>query len=647
MTSALMFFYCLYQALMIYLAISAARSTQDAGHYINGNRDMPAWAFMFAGAGIMAGSVGIYDSMTMFARFGLQYNHVMVSILCAGFIAVLMMKRLWLAARIMSARTLGDILAVYYGSLTIRLLSLIVLLFFVFPLSAITLAKLGAVFSVMTDGMFSQQVVVWSVAFFLFLAIAIGGWRGGIMIAASNALMMLLLLLLVSGVSYLSFDGYGNLKQMFDTSDSIRSLTGVSIDTLPGVVQFTRGIGKSLVMDGVWTSLAVASFGLALIGIVAQPGFCYLAINQRNLRGFAFQQVWLTGGVTIACLLILLPIVSGGMMSANLIASGQLTDLGMFMVLAEKFLRFDAMVAAAFVLLVLISLQLVVMFSVLSGANIFVDEIIQRYVLPDLTERGRRLGARVTLAVVLFLVALWANIGPEYAYVLNSVTFSLSAQFVPAIIGLCWIPWIARPGVLAGLVLGIIMVIFTEPLGIILFEQMFIDLPWGRWPWTIHSAGWGLFINVLTCLIISGFRHRDSDHENRHRLHDVFRSEYPADAGGRRVVTAIWSLTFIWMFFAIGPGAVIGNDFFVYPIFTGERSLIDIPSIWAWQMLGWLIGVLLLWWVAYGAKTAVGDIRQIHKLTFDNTFDGSGNPMQNQDAPSWIVRFLNRFVARK
>ncbi|MDA0912108.1 MAG: hypothetical protein O2809_11250, partial [Proteobacteria bacterium] len=458
---------------------------------------------------------------------------------------------------------------------------------------------------------------------------------------------MLLLLLLVSGVSYLSFDGYGNLKQMFDTSDSIRSLTGVSINTLPGVVQFTRGIGKSLVMDGVWTSLAVASFGLALIGIVAQPGFCYLAINQRNLRGFAFQQVWLTGGVTIACLLILLPIVSGGMMSANLIASGQLTDLGMFMALAEKFLRFDAMVAAAFVLLVLISLQLVVMFSVLSGANIFVDEIIQRYVLPDLTERGRRLGARVTLAVVLFLVALWANIGPEYAYVLNSVTFSLSAQFVPAIIGLCWIPWIARPGVLAGLVLGIIMVIFTEPLGIILFEQMFIDLPWGRWPWTIHSAGWGLFFNVLTCLIISGFRHRDSDHENRHRLHDVFRSEYPADAGGRRVVTAIWSLTFIWMFFAIGPGAVIGNDFFVYPIFTSERSLIDIPSIWAWQMLGWLIGVLLLWWVAYGAKTAVGDIRHIHKLSFDNTFDGSGNPIQNQDAPSWIVRFLNRFVARK
>ena len=285
MTLALMLFYCLYQALMIYLAISAARSTQDAGHYINGNRDMPAWAFMFAGAGIMASSVGIYDSMTMFARFGLQYNHVMVSILCAGFIAVLTMKRLWLAARIMSTRTLGDILAVYYGSLTIRLLSLVVLIFFVFPLSAITLAKLGAVFLVMTDGMFSQQVVVWSIAFFLFLAIAIGGWRGGIMIAASNALMMLLLLLLVSGVSYLSFDGYGNLKQMFDTSDSIRSLTGVSIDTLPGVVQFTRGIGKSLVIDGIWTSLAVASFGLALIGIVVQPGFCYLAINQRNLRG--------------------------------------------------------------------------------------------------------------------------------------------------------------------------------------------------------------------------------------------------------------------------------------------------------------------------------------------------------------------------
>lgn len=647
MTSALMLFYCLYLTLMIYLAISAARSTQGTDHYINGNLDMPAWAFMFAGAGIMAGSVGIYDSMSMFARFGLQYNHVMVSILCACFIAVLIMKRLWLSARIMGAKTLGDILALYYGSLTIRLFSLIVLMFFVFPLSAITLAKLGAIFSIMTGGLLSQQVVIWSVAFFLFLAVAIGGWRGGIMIAASNALMMFALLLLVAGVSYLSFDGFGNLKQMFDTSDSIRSLTGASIDSLPGVVQFTHGIGKSIVVDGIWTSLAVVSFGLALTGIVAQPGFCYMAINQRNLRGFAFQQVWLTGGITIGCLLILLPIISGGMMSANLVASGQLTDLGMFMALAEKFIRFDTIVSAGFVLLVLISLQIIIMFSVLSGANIFVDEIIQRYVLPDLTARGRKLGARISLGVILFLVALWADIGSSYAHIANSVTFSLSAQFVPAIIGLCWIPWIARPGVLAGLVLGIIIVIFTEPLGIILFEKMFTDLPWGRWPWTIHSAGWGLFFNVLACLIISGFRHRDNDQENRHRLHDLFKSEYPADAGGRRVVTAIWSLTFIWLFFAIGPGAVIGNYFFIYPIFTGERSLIDIPSIWVWQILGWLIGILLLWWVAYGAKSAVGDVGHIHKLKFDNKFNEPSRLIQSQDAPSWIKRFLTRFVARK
>ena len=46
---------------MIYLAIFFARSTQDAGHYINGNRDMPAWG-LFLVAGIMASSVGIYDS---------------------------------------------------------------------------------------------------------------------------------------------------------------------------------------------------------------------------------------------------------------------------------------------------------------------------------------------------------------------------------------------------------------------------------------------------------------------------------------------------------------------------------------------------------------------------------------------------------
>ena len=86
--------------------------------------------------------------------------------------------------------------------------------------------------------------------------------------------------------------------------------------------------------------------------------------------------------------------------------------------------------------------------------------------------------------------------------------------------------------------------------------------------------------------------------------------------------------------------------FFSLSIFTGERSLIDIPSIGAWQILGWLIGILLLWWIAYGAKTAVGEIRYIHKLTFDNTFDSSRNPMQNHNAHHGSKDFCHDLLLR-
>jgi hypothetical protein len=73
----------------------------------------------------------------------------------------------------------------------------------------------------------------------------------------------------------------------------------------------------------------------------------------------------------------------------------------------------------------------------------------------------------------------------------------------------------------------------TEPPGLILFEGLFLDLPWGRWPMTIHSAGWGLVLNLSAVLLVAIFTRKGTERLHRDRLHDEFAAQAPVDFGGR------------------------------------------------------------------------------------------------------------------
>ena len=47
-----------------------------------------------------------------------------------------------------------------------------------------------------------------------------------------------------------------------------------------------------------------------------------------------------------------------------------------------------------------------------------------------------------------------------------------------------------------GLILGSLLVLFTEPPGLALWESAIPALPWGRWPLTVRSAAWGLVVKL-------------------------------------------------------------------------------------------------------------------------------------------------------
>jgi len=61
---------------------------------------------------------------------------------------------------------------------------------------------------------------------------------------------------------------------------------------IPGVIQFTAGLGKETPVGGLWTGVMVLTYMFALMGIHSSPAFSMWAFSNKDPEPFAPQQVW-------------------------------------------------------------------------------------------------------------------------------------------------------------------------------------------------------------------------------------------------------------------------------------------------------------------------------------------------------------------
>ena len=627
MTTLLLVILGLYAAYGISIATLSARRAGPDDH-LDASGVLPGWTLVFAGVGIVLGSLGLRDHLLLTALYGLQYSHVGLGLVVIALAATLFQKRLWLAARLTRSRSPVDLLGAYYGSAGLRVLLFGLVLLFALPFAASSLSTLGGVLEFATGGMVTRGAAIWITGFFLFLSTAIGGWRGLVYGVAAQSFLLIVLLVFLGGFAVMTTGAPGGLPQ------PIAVPPGTLADKIPGVLQYTRGLGKDVALGGPWTTGAILSFAGGLIGIVLSPGFTFLSMTTTSRSGFAFSQVWMVAALGGGLLLLTAPIFAGLMGGP---------DHPSLTALTARLTAGDGFAAILFTVALTASLQITVAFFAASGAHIVTLDLVARYALPTLTAEGRRLAARITLAVTYAALCLLASAAPLPATLLGTVTLSLSAQLLPAFLGLCWVPWISRSAVLSGLVIGILLVVFTEPPGLILFEGLFIDVPWGRWPLTIHSALWGLIANVAACLLISIFTRGGPELAHREILHRAFAASFAADFGSPAARTAKWSLALLWAFMAIGPGAILGNDFFSRPIFTDGDAALGVPSLWVWQVVFWFLGVLLIWWLAYPTKMAILDTPVTHTIDLAPPV----GPLERSQVPGWIALLLDRLTLRE
>ncbi|MEO1192135.1 MAG: hypothetical protein AAFY02_10285 [Pseudomonadota bacterium] len=617
----------------LYLATVTARRLAAPEDYLDGGRSLPGWCFAFAGTGILIAGLGLYDHYLLLALFGLQYSHVALGLILAALAGAILQKRLWLAARISGRKTLGDLLGAYYGSPALRVLLVILLLLFTLPFAAQSLSRLGLVVETASAGALPRTAVIWVMAVFLFLGGVIGGWRALLYVVAGQSLLLLTLIGLTAGVGAVALDWTAIIGGQLEAGP------GVLAYEIPGVVQDSAGLGKEAAVGGIWTTTAILSAALGLVGLVISPAFVFLVLTTAKGRGFAVQQVWMTSGLGVGALLLLTPLIAAGLGLAapEALAGGLVSYAAVF----QQFIALDLIYAVGFALMLVVALQIPVALFTQAGASLLVIELFGRFVLPGLRDGERRFAARVALAAIYLLVALLASFAPLWSEIVGAMTLSLSLQFLPAILGLCWLRWISRAAVLTGLIFGFLLVLFTEPLGLVLFEALFVELPWGRWPLTIHSAAWGLVFNLAACLLVSIFTLRADDRAERERLHALFARDYAQRQISPALRTAIWSLVLIWAFFAFGPGAILGNSFFSEPVFAGTALTLALPSLWIWQIVFWFLGVFLVWWLAYQARLSILEEPAAETLPLGPRERGFA-----EAAPGFFTRILERVAKR-
>ena len=135
-------------------------------------------------------------------------------------------------------------------------------------------------------------------------------------------------------------------------------------------------------------------------------------------------------------------------------------------------------------------------------------------------------------------------------------------------------------------------------------------LKWNKWPLTIHSSLWGVFFNLIASVSISFITQDTKETNHKQKFHD-FIGEYKSSSLARRTLKpSAWIVTVAWLFFALGPGMIIGNNIFGKPG-NIETWSFGMPSIWVWQIISWVLGIMLIWFLAVKMEMSTSPEKKI------------------------------------
>jgi hypothetical protein len=239
-------------------------------------------------------------------------------------------------------------------------------------------------------------------------------------------------------------------------------------------------------------------------------------------------------------------------------------------------------------------------------------DLYKRYLNPNASHSTQKLFGRIGVGIIVGSALIVATTSKDALVLLGGLAVAYGFQMWPALIGICYWPFLTRRGVVLGLIAGIIAVTCTETIG----TKWFGITAWGRWPLTLHSAGWGIIFNLGIAVIVSAFTQSKESLAHRMKYHDFLKQHAGLPADKKKLVPIAWIIVLVWFFFAQGPGAVVGNTIFGNPNDASTWAF-GMPSIWTWQIIWWALGVCMMFFLAYKMQMSTLPDQEISALVED------------------------------
>ncbi len=636
-------FVALYWTYCIFWGIKGARTARTASDYFIAGRKIPLWVFVLAATATSFSGWTFIGHPGLVYRDGFQYAFASFYAITIPFTGVIFLKRQWMLGKRFGYVTPGEMFAHYYQSNIIRLLVVIVALVFSIPYLGVQLRASGFLFNVLTDGLLGVEVGMWLLSIVVILYVAMGGLRAVAYVDTMQCILLALGIVAIGLITLQSVGGWHALQEgIFKMTQVDTKLTPDGYShyvAIPGVIQFVKS-GPSAV-GGAWTGIMILTYMFALMGIQSAPAFSMWAFSNKNPKPFAPQQVW-ASSAGIGFILIVFTAIQG--MGGHLIgADHKLLELG----IAKDVLNLhkdlmempgkQGMLVPALINIMadtapwLVGLLAVCALAAMqstgsaymsTAAGMITRDLYRFYLRPDASHAEQKLFGRIAVLIVVGAALIVATTSKDALVLLGGLAVAYGFQMWPALIGICYWPWLTRQGIVLGLIAGLIAVTCTETIG-----QKWLGIKaWGRWPLTIHSAGWGIIFNLGIAIIVSAFTQDRKAQEHKAQFHHFLKEHAGLSPEKKRLVPLAWAITLIWFFFAIGPGAVLSNTIFGNPK-DMSTWIFGMPSIWAWQIIWWALGVFMMWFLAYKMEMStmpdkeivalVEDIADLKKARFD------------------------------
>lgn len=570
--------YCFYWGLKGYFT-----EKTSSGYAIAG-RSIPFFAFLMAATAASFSGWTFIGHPGLIWRDGLAYAFASFYVLTIPITGTFFSKRTWLLGKRYGFITPGDMYAYYYNNEVIRWLVVVTAVLYSVFYSAVQLMAAGALFNVIAGVPFKFGAIF--LAFIVWFYVCTGGLK------ASTWVGVIQFILLVGGIIILGFfviraPQFGGWSSF---SAEVAKLGPRQLE-VPRLINFGLGGAPG---ESAWTAVMVLTYMFALMGIQSSPAFTMWTFGIKTPKPLAWQQAFMSTFVVGFALFFFTAFQGMGAKILEIKGVAEfanLTDKNVVPLLMKTFLP-PVMTGVVF-MGAIAAIHSTAAPYIGTGGSILLRDVYWRYIKNQEVSDAEQIWVNRLLATVLTIAALVVGMTSKAALViLGALATAFGFVMYVLLVGVIWgfrFPAIgAMIGVLAGMV------------------SVFLTFYVWRYPLSMHCAFWGTFVGLVVAYICRGVGIKDDEEtvqrqaEVRKWLDDV---DEPSEAGKKwRSIMKI--VVPVWYFFAIGPACLIGNNAFSFSGF---------PPLWSWQIFWWIVGIIMMWALAFKCEMATTNETQIKR----------------------------------